>query len=202
MGASEASNPLDDAVRRLAADLRSCGVRWAMVGGIAVSVRAEPRFTKDVDAAVAVEDDAGAEGVVRGLIQRRYVVEWELEQKATGRLAGMRLRSPGERGVAVDLLFASCGIEPDVVGAASELEVVPGLRAPVASRGHLIALKTLAVADHRPNDLGDLQALIAGAEAVDLELARKAVGQIEERGYAREKDLKADLEEFVARFSA
>jgi hypothetical protein len=43
------------AVLRLVAesfgDLR---VPWALIGGLAVSVRAEPRFTRDIDLAVAV----------------------------------------------------------------------------------------------------------------------------------------------------
>jgi len=33
----------------------------ALVGGLAVSARTEPRFTRDLDVAVAVPDDAGAE---------------------------------------------------------------------------------------------------------------------------------------------
>ncbi len=33
------------------------GLRWALIGGLAVAVRAEPRFTRDVDLAVAVADD-------------------------------------------------------------------------------------------------------------------------------------------------
>jgi hypothetical protein len=48
----------------LPASLRPRGKRFALVGGLAVSVRAEVRFTRDVDLAVAVSSDAEAESLV------------------------------------------------------------------------------------------------------------------------------------------
>lgn len=63
-----------------------------------------------------------------------------VEQDETGRLATVRLGSHLSGGdVVVDLLFASSGIEPEVVQAAEITEVVPGLRLPIAITGHLIA---------------------------------------------------------------
>ena len=44
-------------LRQVARDLERAGCRWALLGGLAVSVRAEPRFTRDIDLAVAVESD-------------------------------------------------------------------------------------------------------------------------------------------------
>jgi Nucleotidyl transferase AbiEii toxin, Type IV TA system len=58
-------NLLEAALRRMAADLAKYDRRWALVGGFAVSARAEPRFTRDIDVAVAVADDADGEGLVR-----------------------------------------------------------------------------------------------------------------------------------------
>jgi hypothetical protein len=40
------------------AALDDCGLGGALVGGFAVSVRTEPRFTRDVDLAVAVAVNA------------------------------------------------------------------------------------------------------------------------------------------------
>ena len=48
---------LERVILRLDTDLRKLGVRWALVGGLAVSVRARPRMTYDIDIAVAVMDD-------------------------------------------------------------------------------------------------------------------------------------------------
>jgi hypothetical protein len=40
---------------------------WALIGGLAVSIRVEPRFTRDIDIAVAVADDVAAEALVADL---------------------------------------------------------------------------------------------------------------------------------------
>jgi hypothetical protein len=44
--------------------LDSLGYERALVGGLAVSVRSEPRFTRDVDLAIALDDDREAESLV------------------------------------------------------------------------------------------------------------------------------------------
>jgi hypothetical protein len=41
--------------------LQRASVPFALVGGLAVSVHVEPRFTRDIDLAVAVAGDAKAE---------------------------------------------------------------------------------------------------------------------------------------------
>ncbi|MGH7277846.1 MAG: hypothetical protein ACREJG_04085 [Candidatus Rokuibacteriota bacterium] len=99
----------------------------------------------------------------------------------------------------LDALFASSGIEAEVVTAADALDVLPGLRAPVATSGHLIALKVLARDDRmRPQDRVDLVALVAAATPADLAQAREALALIEQRGFHRGKNLAAELEEFLA----
>ncbi|MGH9948473.1 MAG: nucleotidyltransferase, partial [Pyrinomonadaceae bacterium] len=52
--------------------LQRIGVRFAVVGGMAVSFRTVERFTKDVDLAIAVENDAEAEKVVRAISESDY----------------------------------------------------------------------------------------------------------------------------------
>jgi predicted nucleotidyltransferase len=170
--------------------------RWALVGGLAVSVRCEPRFTRDIDLAVAVANDADAEALVRSLLNDGYRVLATVEQEAVGRLATVRLGVPGETaaGVVVDLLFASSGIEPEIVASAEPLEVFDGLTVPVARTGDLIALKLLSQDDRRPQDAIDLQALAAGADDAERTRARNGVAQIVARGFARGRDLSADLE--------
>lgn len=51
-------------------DLKELGIPHAVIGGLAVSARVEPRMTRDVDIAVAVADDAGAEEVVNKHVPR------------------------------------------------------------------------------------------------------------------------------------
>jgi hypothetical protein len=132
-------NPVERALRRIAQDLQGTGRSWALVGGLAVSARAEPRTTRDVDLAVAVSGDREAESLVFRLQTLGYSVLAVLEQGATGRLATVRFRPPQEKegGVLVDLLFASSGIEPEIVSAAEDLDILPNLRVPVARLSHL-----------------------------------------------------------------
>jgi hypothetical protein len=97
--------------------LADLGYPWALVGGLAVSARAEPRFTRDVDFAVALKSDREAEALILAVQARGYRIDTVLEQETTGRLATVRLVAPGsgEHGVILDLLFASSGIETEVV---------------------------------------------------------------------------------------
>jgi predicted nucleotidyltransferase len=193
---------LETALIRLDADLRKLRCRWALVGGMAVSARARPRTTQDVDVAIAVSGDHEAERVVATLRAFGYEVRSIVEQTTRGRLATVRLLPPAEvanpMGVdeeetLVDLLFASSGIEPEVVGAADRLTILPGFDVPVATTGHLLALKVLSEQDNRPQDRMDAIALIQSAGVRDLQDAREAIELIIRRGFDRGKDLRATL---------
>ncbi|MGH3680395.1 MAG: nucleotidyl transferase AbiEii/AbiGii toxin family protein [Natronosporangium sp.] len=185
---------LESALRQLISDLRQDGVPFALVGGLAVSVRAEPRLTRDADVAVSVADDDQAEALVYRMVERGYRPDAVLEQYVAGRLATARLTHRDRPDVVVDLLFASCGIEPEIVGAAEQLEVLPNLVVPVATAGHLIAMKLLARDDRRrPADADDLRALAAIADDHDRCVAQEAVRLITERGFHRGRDLDAAL---------
>lgn len=190
-------NQLEAALRHAANDLTQLGTDWALVGGFAVSARTEPRFTRDVDMAVAVDDDVAAEAIVRSFLGAGYGLLATIEQQS-GRLATVRLASPqgGDGEVVVDLLFASSGIEREIAEAAERMEIVPGLTLPVARTGHLIALKVLARDDAlRPHDAADLRNLARVASAADRRLAREAVALIAARGFDRERDLSQALSE-------
>ncbi len=186
---------------RAFADARDLGFPWALVGGLAVSARVEPRLTRDVDLAIAVDGDATAERIVRDLIARGYEMVAGIEHQTTGRLATVRLRPhhAGAAGALVDLLFASSGIEPEITARAEPMEIAPRIEVPVATRADLIALKLLARDDrNRPLDYDDLVRLIGTASDRELSMARDAIALITTRGYARSKQLADDLDHLVA----
>jgi hypothetical protein len=84
---------LESAFTRLVTDLRILRTRWALVGGLAVSARARPRTTEDLDVVIAVQSDREAENVAfafRGL-GYLYLPEHALEQQESERLATVRL---------------------------------------------------------------------------------------------------------------
>jgi hypothetical protein len=189
-----------DALRRASEEFDRRGLCWALVGGLAVSIRAEPRFTRDVDIALAIADDAGIEALIADLRAQGYVLQTVLEQAVLGRLATARLTPPGgpAGGVVLDLLFASSGIESDVCEAAERLDVVPGLSIPVARSGHLVAMKLLSRAEHRLQDDLDLRHLADVLTTEEIELARRAVARIAAVGAHRGRDLAADLGRYLA----
>jgi predicted nucleotidyltransferase len=191
---------IERALAQIPIVLDALGARYAVVGGLAVSARAEPRLTRDVDVAVAVDDDAAAEALVRGLLLRGHRILATVEHQTTGRLATVRLLPPGEdeTGVIVDLLFASCGIEPEIVSHAERLALTDSIERPVARIGHLIVMKLLARDDRRrPNDADDLRSLVGVADDGELALARGAAELIQGRGFHRGRDIPALLSELV-----
>jgi predicted nucleotidyltransferase len=171
--------------------LRQENVKGCIVGGLAVSARCDPRFTRDVDIAVAVNTDEHAEALMHALVGHGLRMAGLVEQEAVGRMAMVRLSTKDE--LSVDLLIASSGIEAEVVARAETLEVVRGVRLPVARTGHLIALKLLSVAPGRETDAADLRSLASIATEDEWKLAGEAVTQIHDRGFARGRQLDAEL---------
>jgi hypothetical protein len=153
-------------------------------------------MTRDADLAIAVQSDQEAERVIFAMQQLGYSVVAVIEQEVTGRMATVRLETAGS--VITDLLFASSGIEQDIVERSTRISVIPGLVLPVASIGDLIAMKLLARDDRqRPTDADDLRALREVATDSDWETARIAVSAITERGYARQRNLTASLDSLI-----
>lgn len=192
------TTPVEESLRQLAHDAAALQLRWALIGGFAVSARAEPRFTRDVDACVRVEGDSDAEAIVAALRRRGYTVDSLVEHAYVDRLATVRLWPPVAFGVVVDLLFASSGIESEITAEAELLEILPGLVLPVARTAHLAALKLLARDDEtRPQDAGDLLALKRVLTTSDHDDIRRLVRLIVGRGYHRNRDLVALAEEYL-----
>ena len=163
-----------------------------------MSIRARERFTKDIDLAVAVASDTESESLAFAMQQRGFVLLTIVEQEAKRLLATLRFRAPwsssGDPGV--DLLCASCGIEPEIVAAATKVEIQPGVLVPVARTHHLIAMKLLSEREERDHDAADLRALLAVASEADIRKVRDALLLIEERGFDRGKLLEEEFQRF------
>lgn len=183
--------PVEAALAHATATLSRLGVRFALVGGLAVSVRSDIRFTRDVDLAVAVGDDEEAEHVIYQLRSEGYTPTATVEHEKHERLATARLRSPS--GMVVDLIFASSGIEAEVVKHAGAFDY-PGVGLiSVAEPEELLAMKILSMADDRLQDRIDAQNLLA-CNDIDLARVRQRLQEITERRYDREQNLEAKLE--------
>ncbi|MCC6932924.1 MAG: nucleotidyl transferase AbiEii/AbiGii toxin family protein [Deltaproteobacteria bacterium] len=180
---------LQDSARAIINLLDERTVRYARVGGFAVSMRTVERMTKDIDFAVAIDNDDQAESLIKELLGIGYEIDTVLENTKAKRLATMRLKAVNS-GVIIDFIFASCGIENEVVQKATEEEVFPGLLVKVATIACLIAMKLVSANDStRIQDIIDLRNLKQEATEIDLAEVKKLVALITSRGFNQDKDL-------------
>jgi len=198
--------PIEQLLRRSVADLDSLAVRYAMVGGLAFGMRAEPRFTRDIDFTIAVDTEHDAEAVTGKLIVEGYFPQYEIANRITGKLATFRMRHkrsvaglPVDESPFIDLLFSHCGIEREVVETATHTEPFEGLVVPTARLPHLIAMKVLAESDERLQDRIDLKHLILAATDADLTEVPPLLDLITQRGFAQDKDLHAVYGQFLSK---
>ena len=109
--------PLEAILRQVGPDLTDASLTFALVGGLAVSARTEPRFTRDADLAVAVDDETAAEGRPRGCRPSlRFIRYWTgdivaAEPMAFLRAATMRVARTGHL-VALKVLSRDDAIRP------------------------------------------------------------------------------------------
>lgn len=179
---------LEPTIVEAVALLDAAHVRYALIGGLAVGARASPRFTADVDFAVACEEDE-AEQVVFAFQRAGFLIASVLEDRRSGALATVRLKTEGAA-LLVDLLFSFVGIEDDIVAAATVVPVSPRVRAPAATVAHLIAMKVQA---RRPKDLADLDALLQVSDEASRRVAARALAKMVKLGTNEGRDLVEEL---------
>jgi hypothetical protein len=183
------------ALRQVASELTHLGKRFAVVGGFGVSIRAEVRFTRDVDVAVQTRDDGEVEQLVLALRGKRYEVIALVEHDDAKRIATVRLRDPS--GMTVDLLTASSGIEAEIVDRATPVLIEAIGAVPVAQAEELLAMKVLSMDDRRLQDRIDAARLLELNPDLDVERVRDDLRLIEARGFGRRQDLAAKLNQVL-----
>jgi hypothetical protein len=156
-----------------------------------VSLRAEVRFTRDVDVAVQARDDQEVERLVADLRVKGYDIIALVEHDDAKRLATVRLRDPS--GITVDLLTASSGIEAEIVQRATAVTIEGIGPVPVAQAEELLAMKVLSMDARRLRDRIDAIRLLELNPDLDLGRVRDDLRLIETRGYGRRQDLSAKL---------
>ncbi len=97
----------------------------------------------------------------------------------------------------IDLLFASSGIENEVVAASTPTDVLEGAVLPAAQIPHLIAMKLVSESERRRQDLIDLQNLIQAATDDDLDQVPGLIELVTSRGYSQDKDLTERFHHFL-----
>ena len=134
----------------LAEWLRREQIRFALIGGLAATVRGEPRFTADVDvvATMSVEQGVALVGRLDGSPFRPLFTD-VVDVVRTAFLLPLRHVATNTK---VDLALGLTGFDQQVVARATQVDF-DGVRVPVCSAEDLILMKLLA---GRPRDLDDV----------------------------------------------
>jgi hypothetical protein len=146
--------------------LAGAGVGYVIVGGVAVNLQGVPRFTADIDLAVAIDDGSlpAAAKVLRelGLASRLPVVDADLARPEVVRgwirdrnLLALTFVDPREPLREVDLVLASAVPFEEIERTADRMSA-GGLDLAVASVETLIRMKT---GTGRKQDASDVEAL-------------------------------------------
>lgn len=180
---------LADAVSMLAGR----GLRSALIGGLAVSLRGQPRMTVDVDLVVLASVDDALRLVADLAVTPFDPLFPGVEEVVTAAfILPLRHRQTGIR---VDLAIGMSGFEQDAVARATPV-MIGAVRIPVVSIEDLLVMKALA---GRPQDDEDIRGLVAArgqtidwraclmlAErlggAIDIDIAGRLRAAREERG--------------------
>jgi hypothetical protein len=161
--------PLLAVVRDLVAWLLAGNVPGVVIGGLAASLWGRPRLTRDVDALVLVEEGRWAEFMAAGLghgfdLRREDALAFARETRVL-------LMRHQESGIDVDIVFGSLSFEKEAVAQAIWMEL-GGVQAPLPLPEDLIIMKAVA---HRPQDLADIEAVLAAHPKLNLKRVRRWV---------------------------
>jgi len=185
-------------LRTVIQKINQLDISYALIGGLAVSVYATPRTTRDIDLAVAIESKADQEQLPKKLLAAGFFNDQLIVQVAPLQKLGLRVHVSATSPVPLDLLYSSSGIEKEVVEAANEIEVFPSLNIRVATPAHLLAMKIVSENDSdRLQDRLDIKGLLKVISKDEIEIAKNAMRLIEERKFNRGKDLISRLEELL-----
>ena len=142
------------AIRRLDEVLRGDGLMYCIIGGIAVAIRGQPRFTRDVDVTVLV--DPKWEESVLDLILERFAARRDNAKEFALQTKVVLL---SVKGVPVDLAMGLSQFQHETVQRATMVSFAVGLPIPVCGAEDLIIHKCIA---GRAEDLLDICSIGGG----------------------------------------
>jgi predicted nucleotidyltransferase len=140
---------------RLVRALAERSIAYAIIGGVAVSLRSTPRYTEDVDAVLWVREEAWSE-----LIEhfRAHGLTAKAADPIAFALFNRLLLLQDADGVSVDLSFGALPFEEELIRNAESIELADGLTAAIATAEFLVVMKAIA---WRPKDIQDIREIVA-----------------------------------------
>jgi predicted nucleotidyltransferase len=162
-------NPLLAVLGDLVVWLQAGKVPGVVIGGLAASLLGRPRLTRDVDVLVLLDEGHWAEfmaaGAEQGFSPRRD------DALAFAQESRVLLVRHQESAIDVDMVFGSLPFEKEAVARATWVEL-GGVHLPLPLPEDLIVMKAVA---HRPQDLTDIEAILAAHPKLNLRRVRRWV---------------------------
>lgn len=167
--------PLSQTLTDAVAFLTEQGVEYALIGGLAASLRGQPRVTADVDIVIAT-DVRGALALVAVLDASPFAPLFKDVTDVVERAFILPLRHRST-GIKVDLSIGLSGFEQQAVARAKSMELA-GRAVRVASPEDLLIMKVLAA---RPQDEQDIRGLVAAqADRLDWDYCERVAAELGE----------------------
>lgn len=142
---------------RILEDLNGAGVRYVLIGGIALIRHGVVRATRDVDA--VFDPDPGNVASIRALVERWGATRPDGSPIPEGGIAGDRTVHLATPHGDLDLLPEKvAGVSFKEFVARADTRRVDGVEAPICSLADLVALKRSAGRERDLVDLADLEA--------------------------------------------
>jgi predicted nucleotidyltransferase len=167
------NEPLRITLADVASFLQAEGIAYALIGGLAVSVRGQPRMTADVDLVIAADIER-ALALVASLPQSRFRPLFQDVEEVVTRAFLLPLRHRSTN-VKVDVAVGLSGFEQQAVARAEPIELA-GSQVKVATAEDLLIMKLLA---GRPQDEQDIRGLlVAQANRLDWDYCLKVGSEL------------------------
>lgn len=143
---------LDPDFKEFLQSLNENNVRYLVIGGYALAFHGHPRYTKDLDIWIGM-DEANAAKVVQALSDFGFA---SLELKSEDFLEPDTVIQLGYPPSRIDLLVGLDGADFDESYTQRQVETIEGIQITVIDRANLVLLKRAA---GRPQDLADIDNL-------------------------------------------
>jgi hypothetical protein len=180
-----------DALKALADWLEAEQVPHATIGGVAVSLIAQPRATQDIDAVIWLEEDRW-----KPLLESSYAYGFEpriSDALEFAKIARVLLLKHKASGISIDLACGALEFEREAVERATTI-VIGAIRLKVTTPEDLVIMKAVA---HRPRDVADIESILDANPTLDLERVRYWVSRF--ASALETSEIASDLESILLR---
>ena len=145
-------------------------IRYAFIGGVAVSLLGKPRVTQDVDSLIWMKDDGELEKLLKSAAKHH------LEPRMKGALAFARrhrvlLLTHVPSKIEVDVSLGTLPFEDALLKKTVKIKINDVL-VPIPSPSNLIIMKAVA---HRPKDMADIEGVLDACRNIDAAMIRSSL---------------------------